>query len=83
VFIALTSKIEHIIESQSKGCDKHQDEYKDLYWFGPPECKNLRPVWVSIFFINLCEFDQRSRNGGLQTWEFLQEVVIHVARGLL
>jgi hypothetical protein len=33
VFLPPDSKIEQSVESGSKGCDEHQDEHKDLYWF--------------------------------------------------
>jgi hypothetical protein len=31
VFLPPASKIEHSIESRSRGYDKHNDEHKDLY----------------------------------------------------
>jgi hypothetical protein len=45
------------------GCDEHQDEHKDLYWFGLSERNTLHPVWVSVCFIDLSELDRDAHNG--------------------
>jgi hypothetical protein len=82
-FLPLAGKIELIVESWSDGCDGHQDKqqdrHDDLYCFIPLECNTLRPIWVSIRFINLGELDRRAHNeggGGLQDGEYLWEVVV-------
>jgi hypothetical protein len=71
IFLPRASKIEQSIESQNRGCDEHQDEHKDLYEFGPLERNTLHLVWVSIFFIDLSEFDQRPHNRGITSLRVL------------
>jgi hypothetical protein len=68
-------------ESRSRGSDEHQDEHKNLYWFGPSEHNTLCPVWVAILFIDLGEMDRRARKGeGLQSWEYCEKKLFFVSQ---
>jgi hypothetical protein len=62
-----------------QGGVEHQDEHRDLYWFGPPEHNILCPVWVNIYSINLGELDRRVRNGGIISLGVLREVLLVVS----
>jgi hypothetical protein len=46
-------------------CVEHQDEHRDLYWFGLPEHNILRLVSMNIYFIDLGELDRRVHNRGI------------------
>jgi hypothetical protein len=60
------------MDPKARGVVNTKMNTKYLYCFGSLEHNNLRPVWVSVCFIDLGELDRRAVTEGLQAWELGQ-----------